>query len=137
MIQKQLFLNRCFLKLHMKTSLLEPLFNIVAGLKAWKFIKKRFWHRYFLLNFLQFFRKPYLLQMTANTSKWLLLLIPPKSYPLITLSWFFPSFFSSIIDNCNYGSLHRKSLKMKIFLLFTIVYSKINIHVIKTILPQQ
>ena len=134
MIQKQLFLNRCFLKLQMKTSLLESLFNNVAGLKAWKFIKKRLWHRYFLVNFPQFFRKPYLQQ---NTSNWLLLLIPPKFYPLITLCSFFPSFFSFIIDNCNYGSLHRKCLKMKIFLLFTIVYSKINIFVIKTILPQQ
>ena len=60
-----------------------------------------------------------------------------KFYPLITLCLFFHSFFSFIIDNCNYGSLLRKCLKMKIFLLFTIVYSKININVVKTILPWQ
>ena len=43
LIQKQLFSNRCFLKLYkiyMKTHLLESFFNNVAGLKAWN-IKKR------------------------------------------------------------------------------------------------
>ena len=45
-------------------------------------------------------------------------------------------FFSFIIDNCNYGSLLRKCLKMKTFLFFT-VYSKININVVNTILLQQ
>ena len=46
---------------------------------------------------------------------------------------FFFLLFSFIIDNCNYGSLLRKCLKMKTFLFFT-VYSKININVvIKTI----
>ena len=43
-------------------------------------------------------------------------------YPLITLCSFFPSLFSFIIDNCNSWSLLRKSLKMRIFLLFAIVY---------------
>ena len=62
-----------FFKIQVKTSLLKWLFNNVAGLKAWNFIKKRLWHRYFPVNFPQFFNKPYL----KNTSKWLLLLIPP------------------------------------------------------------
>ena len=85
LIQEQLFWNRCFLKLckiHLKTSLLESLFNNVAGLMAWNFIKKRLWHRYFPVNFLQFLKKPYL----QNISGWLHLLIPlfkPKCYPLI------------------------------------------------------
>ena len=58
---------------------------------------------------------------------------------------FFSSLFYFIIDNCKYGSLLRncqkmllrKCQKMKTFLLFTIIYSKININVVKTILRWQ
>ena len=53
----------------------------------------------------------------------------PRFYPLIT---HFP-FCPFIIDNCNYGSLFRNGIKMKIFILFTIVYPKINMYVVKTI----
>ena len=53
-----------------------------------------------------------------------------------TLFFVFFLLFSFIIDNCNYGSLLRKWLKMKTFLFF-IVYSKININVVKAILLQQ
>ena len=63
-----------------------------------------------------------------------------SSFPtkiFICWSHFVCFFLHFIIDNCNYRSLHRKCLKMKIFLLFTIVYSKININVVKTILPWQ
>ena len=35
-------------------------------------------------------------------------------------------FFPIIIDNSHYVSLFRKGIKMKIFLLFTILYPKIN-----------
>ena len=72
-----------------------------------------------------YFHKPYL----QNTSRWLLswyLHSNQKCYPLITLCSFFPSIFGFIIDNSNNGSLLRKSLKMTIFLLFTIIYWKIN-----------
>ena len=41
---------------------------------------------------------------------------------MITLCLFFHSFFFIIIDNCHYGSLLRKCLKIKIFLLFTTVF---------------
>ena len=50
---------------------------------------------------------------------------------------FFLYFFSFIIDNGNYESLFRKCLKMKTFLLFTIIYSEINIYDINTISPRQ
>ena len=137
LIQEQLFSNRCFLKLckiHVKTSLLESLFNNVAALKAWNFIKEILWHRHLPVNLLQFFKKPFL----QNFSRWLLVLIPPlqpKFYPLMTLCLFFSSLFYFIIDNCSHGSLLRKCLKMKTFLLFTVVYSKVNINVVKTISP--
>ena len=74
----------------------------------------------------------------CNSSKSLIHRTPPDDcfcwflhsnqnfYLLITLCSFFPSLFSFIIDNCNYRSLLRKCLKMKIFLLFTNIYSKIN-----------
>ena len=118
----------CFLKLqkiHMKTSLLESLFNNIAAFKAWNFIKERLQHRYLPVNFVQFFKKPYL----ENISRWLLLLIPPlqpKFYPLIKLCLFSSSLISFTIDNCNHRSLLTEDF-------FTIVYSKININVVKTI----
>ena len=40
-------------------------------------------------------------------------------------------------DNYNYWNSLSKCIKMKIFLLFTIIYSKINMNVVKTILPWQ
>ena len=94
LIQKQLFSKKSFLelrKIHMKTTLLESLFNSVGSLKAWNLIKKRLQHWYFGVNFVQFFKKPYL----QNTFEWLLLVIPPflpTFYPLITLCLFFPLF---------------------------------------------
>ena len=53
-----------------------------------------------------------------------------KFYPL-TILHFFLHFFSFISDNCKYGSLLRKCLKMKTFLLLTIIYSKTNINIVK------
>ena len=44
---------------------------------------------------------------------------------------FISSFFSYISDNFKYGSLLRKCLKMKTFLLLTIIYSKTNINIVK------
>ena len=115
----------------MKTSLLESRFKKVVGFKAWNFIKKRLWHSYSPVNLAQFFKKPYL----QNTSGWLLLLIPPfqpRFFPLIILFSCFPSFFLPfIVNNCNYGSLFRQGIKMKVFLLFTIIYPKINVNVVK------
>ena len=40
-------------------------------------------------------------------------------------------FFPFIIHNCNFGSLFRKDIKMKIFLLFTIINPKINMNIVK------
>ena len=97
LIQEQLFSNRCFLKLckiHMKTYLLESLFNEVAGLMTWNFIKKRLWHRYFTVNFLQFFKKPCL----QNTSEWQLLLIPLFKLKVIHWSHFVLSFILFLLS---------------------------------------
>ena len=134
LIQEQLFSNRCFLKLckiHVKTSLLESLFNNVAALKAWNFIKERLRHRYLPVNF----PLKNLIYKTSpdDCSCWFL------RYNQSFIHWshclFFSSLFSFIFDNCNHGSLLRKCLKMKTFLLFTVVYSKVNINVVKTISP--
>ena len=46
---------------------------------------------------------------------------------------FFLHFFSFTIDNCNYRSLYRKGIKMKICVFFTMIYPKINMNVVKTI----
>ena len=57
-----------------------------------------------------------------------------------TLLVFF-HFFPFITDNCNYGSLFRKDIKIKDFLLFTIIYSISNLsnllNIVKTISPWQ
>ena len=45
-------------------------------------------------------------------------------------------FFPFIIDNCNYWSLLREYIKMKIFLLFSIVYPKSNMNAVKGTLMQ-
>ena len=50
---------------------------------------------------------------------------------------FFIFSFCFVIDNHNYGSLFRKVIEMKIFFLFTIIYPKINMNVVRTVLPQQ
>ena len=134
-----MFSNRCFFKfskIHEETSLLESLFNNIAGFNVWNFIKKRIWHSYLPVNFPQFFTKPYL----QNITWWLLLLIPllqSKFYPLITLCCFFLHFFILLLIIANMGVYSEKCPKMKTFLLFTIIYSKININVVKTILPWQ
>ena len=45
-------------------------FNKVVGLRFATLLKKRFWHRCFLVNFAKFLRTPFL----YNTSGWLLLI---------------------------------------------------------------
>ena len=44
----------------MKIAVLESLFNKIAGLKAWNFVKKRFQHRCFAVNIAKFLRAPIL-----------------------------------------------------------------------------
>ena len=64
--------------------------------------------------------------------------VPSKVFPLILCFCFFLHFFPFIIiDNCHYRSLFRKGIKMKIFLLFTIIYSNIITNIVKTISPRQ
>ena len=59
---KQMFLK--LRKIHKKTPLLESLFNKVTGFiknfikSSLNFIKKRLQHRYFPVNFAQFFKNP-------------------------------------------------------------------------------
>ena len=102
----------------METSLLESFFNNVEDLKALNFIKKRPRHRYFPVNFLQFFKK------TLAEHLWMTALadssVPSKVYYWSHFVRFFLHFFLLllIIDNCNYESLLRKFIKMKIFLHF-------------------
>ena len=54
--EKKVFLK--FHKFHRKTLVLESLFNKVAGLKVWKFIKKRLQHKCFPVKFMKFSRTP-------------------------------------------------------------------------------
>ena len=48
--------NFIFNKVDKKTSVLEFIFNKVAGLKAWNFIKKILQHRCFPVNIAKFLR---------------------------------------------------------------------------------
>ena len=130
-MQKQRFSNRCFLKLckiHVKTSLQKLLFDNVAGLKAWNLKRDSLKRHSGTCIFLWIF---------CNSSKNLIYITPPDDcscwflcssqsfYLFITLCLFFPSLFSFIIDNCNYGSLLRNCLKMKTFLLCTMFNQKL------------
>ena len=132
-MQKQRFSNRCFLKLckiHVKTSLWKLLFDNVSGLKAWNLKRDSLKRDSGTGIFLWIF---------CNSSKNLIYITPPDdcSCWFLRSSQNFYLLITFIIDNCNYGSLLRKCLKMNTFLLFTIVYSKININVVRTILPWQ
>ena len=67
--RRKLFSNRCFLKLrkiHVKTSLLELLFNNVTGLKAWNFIKKRLRYRRISLWIFSNFSKNFIYRATPD-----------------------------------------------------------------------
>ena len=73
----------------------------------------------FPVSFLQFFKKPYLqntgwLTAPADSS------VPTNVLSIDHILFIFSFIFSFVIDNCSYGSLLRKSLKMKDFLLLAI-----------------
>ena len=140
LIQKQPFADilendvlKSFTKFTEKYLCWSHFFNTVACLKTWNFIKKRLQHRYFPVNFSKniIYRTP-----LVDCSCWFLCSNPSFIHWSLS-SFFLISFFSFIIDNCNYGSLFRKGIEMKIYLLFTIIYPKINTNVVKTILAQQ
>ena len=115
-----------FAKFTGKTPFLESLSDKAAGFNAWNFNKKIPQHRYFPVNFAKFFKNPYL----QNTSGWLLLLIPSfQGFIHWSHFCFFLNFFPFIIDNCHYGSLLRKGIKMNIFLVFTLIYPNISMMV--------
>ena len=59
---KKMFLKNS--KIHLKTPVLESLFNRVSGLRPAALLKKRLQHRCFLVNFVKFLRTPFL----QNTS---------------------------------------------------------------------
>ena len=50
-------------------------------------------------------------------------------------TFFSPSFYLFITNNCNYGSLLREAIKLRFFL--TMIYPKTNMNVVKTISPRQ
>ena len=52
---------------------------------------------------------------------------PTKVLSIHQFFCFFLRFFPFIIDNYNCESLFRKGIRMKIFLLFTIIYPKMNV----------
>ena len=120
----------------LQNSLLESCLKKVACLQVWNFLKETP-AQVFSCLLCTIFKEHYLQQ---NNSGWQLLLIPPfqlRFYPLITFCSFFLHFFSFTINSCNYGSFFRKCIKNEHFLLFTIVYPKINMNIVKSISPQQ
>ena len=61
-------------KFHRETSVLESLFNKVAGFQAFNFIKKTLQHRCFPVKFAKFLRT----RLLKNTCKRLLLNLPKR-----------------------------------------------------------
>ena len=68
-VEPEVLSSRSFCKFHRKESVLESLFNKVAGLKACNSIKKRFQHRCFPVKFPKFLRTHFF----AKQLQWLLL----------------------------------------------------------------
>ena len=131
--------NKCSQKLRKctrKTPLLESLFNKVAGLISWNCIKKRPHHIYLRVSLSKFSKKLIYRTPPNDCSCWFL----RSNQDFIHWSHFFRFsfiFFSFVIDNCNYGSLFRKVIKMNIFLLFAIIYTKNSMNIVKAVSPRQ
>ena len=58
-------------------------FNKIVGLRPANLFKKRFWYRYFPVNFLKFQRTPFL----TEHLRWLLLEVIQKSFMPFLISW--------------------------------------------------
>ena len=111
-----------FLKASRNSSLLESLFNKDTGLKAWNFIKRDS-STVFSYEFCAMFQKDLFTEHLRMTTA------ADSSVATKALStdptFFFPSLFYFSLNNCNYGTLFRKCIKIKMFLLpCTIVYQK-------------
>ena len=52
-------LEKWLWRIHRKTPLSEVFLNKIAGLRPATLLKKRFWHRYFPVNFTRFLRTPF------------------------------------------------------------------------------
>ena len=63
--------------------------------------------------------------------------VPTKVLFIDHTSFFFPSFYPLITDNCNYESLFIGGIKKIFFSLLTIIHSKIDMNVVKAISPRQ
>ena len=121
---EQLFSNSCFLELakfrwkYICWSLFLTTLQISRPETSWK---RDSGTDIFLWIFHNFSKNLIYRTPVANCSCWFL----HSNQSFIHWSHFvhfFFHFFSFIIDNCNYGSVLRKCLKMKNFLLFTIVF---------------
>ena len=102
--------NNCFekcLRFHFKTSVVEFLFNTVAGLKAHNFIKKKLRHRCFPLNTAKFLRTTFFTEHLW----WLFLHCTGycfvQSWPKQTKTKFCRLLFFKIIAVCFGPTLHK------------------------------
>ena len=92
----------------------KTLFNKVAGFNAWNYITDS--STGIFLRILRNFSKNFIYRTPPDDcSCWLL------GFNQVLFSYhtsFFPSFYPIITDNCNYGSLFGKGIKMKVFFHF-------------------
>ena len=114
---KEAVAQRCYVQnlllkisqIHRKIPVPESLFNKVAGMRPTTLLKKRFWHRYFPVNFAEFLRKP--------------LLTKPLLWPLVkniqlTISIIISTSISSSYETKkNSLSSSRKKLKLYFFII--------------------
>ena len=59
-----------FRKIDSKTSELKSLFNKVAGLMVYNFIRKKLWQRRFLVSFPKFLKRPILQNISERMFEW-------------------------------------------------------------------
>ena len=107
----------------------------VAGLKAWNFIKKRLCSGIFLWILCNFSKTIFTehLRLTALADSSFLTEVLSTDHTLFAFSFIF---FLLLFIIAVMGVYKFKSLEMQMFLIFAIVYSKINMNVVKTILPR-
>ena len=104
-----------FTEKHLRQSLY---FNKVAGLRTATLLKKKLWHRYFLVDFAKFLRTPYL----QNTSGRLLLILSVACYLCLPLSEIFAS---KKVALCEKSRLVENRLHKCSNGLFSFIYERI------------
>ena len=112
--------SKKFRKIHIRKHLCQSLFsNQVAGLRPATILKKRLWHRCFLVNFAKFLRTPFIKEHLW----WLLLLVDWCLYDgIITNQHLLKVNYGNTRKMCKIWSVNNKDTRTRSLGLFCILY---------------